>query len=272
MNKSLVAGLAFAALIASPAFAADLAFRAPSLVLASAPNWTGFYIGANGGYGWSHSSTTADPFQSFAVPAAAVPAFGVGQQLAGALAGLQLGYNYQMANWVLGVEGDFDGAGLNNSSQAFAPDPLLGGGGTATDSFMAHEDVRWLATARGRLGYVWGPSMLYVTGGGAWENVKDNYLLTTDTGAGTFAEAAGASITTTRSGWVAGGGFEWMINPRWIARLEYLYYGFNNSNSSASISIPCGVAGAGATCGSNVTSSNNGIDAVRAGLSYKFGG
>jgi outer membrane immunogenic protein len=264
--------VAFATLIGSPAFAADMALKAPAYTPQAAPTWTGFYIGANGGYGWSQSSTTADPFQNFTTATPVIPPFGISQQLSGALAGVQLGYNYQMSSWVLGVEGDFDGAGLNNSSQAIALDPLGGAGGTATDGFMAHEDIEWLATVRGRLGYTWGPSMLYVTGGGAWEGVKDSYLLSTDTAlVSVFSASSGASVTTTRSGWVVGGGWEWMINSNWIARLEYLHYDFSNSSSTVSIPVTCAGFAAGSTCGSNATSSNNSIDAVRVGLSYKFG-
>ena len=114
--------------------------------------------------------------------------------------------------------------------------------------------------------------MLYVTGGGAWEGVKDNYLLSTDTAAvSVFSASSGASVTTTRSGWVVGGGWEWMINSNWIARLEYLHYGFDNASSTVAIPVTCAAFSATSTCGSNATSSNNGIDAVRVGLSYKFG-
>jgi outer membrane immunogenic protein len=273
MKKFVIAGAAFAALIGSSAFAADMGLKAPAAPTYTPPSsWSGFYIGANGGYGWSQSSTTADPFQNFTTATPVIPPFGISQQLSGALAGVQLGYNYQMSAWVLGVEGDFDGAGLNNSSQATALDPLGGAGGTATDGFMAHEDIEWLATLRGRLGYTWGPSMLYVTGGGAWEGVKDSYLLSTDTArVDVYSASSGASITTTRSGWVVGGGWEWMINPNWIARLEYLHYDFSNSSSTVSIPVTCAGFAAGSTCGSNATSSNNSIDAVRVGLSYKFG-
>ena len=214
---------------------------------------------------------SADPFQNFTTATPVIPPFSLSQQLSGALAGVQLGYNYQMGTWVLGVEGDFDGAGLNNSSQQVLPDPLLGSGGTATVGFMGHEDIEWLASVRGRLGYTWGPSLLYVTGGGAWEGVKDTYLLSTDTAAGTFSESAGVSATATRSGWVVGGGWEWMISSNWIARLEYLHYGFDSSSTTVSVPVTCTFAGSAATCGSNATSSNNGIDAVRVGLSYKFG-
>src|SRR5579862_391633 len=273
MRKIVIAGVAFATLIVSPAFAADMAVKAPAYTPQASPTWTGFYIGANGGYGWSQSSTNADPFQNFTTATSVVPPFAISQQLQGALAGVQLGYNWQIApTWVVGLEGDFDGAGLNNSSQMVVLDPLGGAGGTATDGFMAHEDVQWLATARARLGYTWGPSMLYVTGGGAWEGVKDSYLLSTDTAASSvYSASAGASATTTRSGWVVGGGWEWMITSNWMARLEYLHYGFNNSSSTLSIPVTCAGFAVGSACSSNVTSSNNGIDAVRVGLSYKFG-
>jgi outer membrane immunogenic protein len=167
------------------------------------------------------------------------------------------------------VEGDFDGAGLNNSAQGVFADPLAGSGGTATDGLMVHQDVQWLATVRGRLGYTWGPSMVYVTGGGAWENLRTNALLSTDTAAGTFSESAAASFTNTRSGYAVGPGYEWMINPNWIARVEYLHYGFSGGNAFA-LPVSCGTGGAGATCGGNIASSNNNIDAVRAALSYKF--
>ena len=60
-----------------------------------------------------------------------------------------------------------------------------------------------------------------------------------------------------------------MINPNWIARVEYLHYGFSGGNSFA-LPVSCGIGGAGATCGGNIASSNNNIDAVRAALSYKF--
>ena len=60
-----------------------------------------------------------------------------------------------------------------------------------------------------------------------------------------------------------------MITPNWIVRGEYLHYGFNSGDITP-VSVPCGFAGP-AVCGVNVSSSNNNIDVVRLGLSYKFG-
>ena len=168
---------------------------------------------------------------------------------------------------MVGVEGDFDWAGLNNASQSVLVSP--GSGGTATDGFMAHENIQWLASIRGRLGYAWGPSLLYITGGAAWEERNTNLLVNTNTAvAGSAASAA--SFSTAKSGWVVGAGYEWMITPNWIVRGEYLHYGFNGGDINP-VSVACGGLGPAAVCGVNVSSSNDHIDVVRLGLSYKFG-
>ena len=138
MKKFLLSGVALAALIvAVPASAADMAargqvYKAP----AAAPlfDWTGFYIGAHGGYGWG--------------------SFG-GLDPAGAFGGGQVGVNWQFApNWVWGVEADISGANLNDS---------VAGVNVKTDVF---------GTARARLGYTVDRTMFYGTGGFAWADTK----------------------------------------------------------------------------------------------------
>jgi outer membrane immunogenic protein len=259
---ALVVGLGFA----PAAFAADLEVKAPPLV--APPSWTGIYIGVNGGYGWSNGTITESPFQSFPGPAVVPQAF-LGQNVDGAVFGAHAGYNWQWAALVLGAEGDFDAASMANSSQVVLPDPIGGGGGTANDLFMAHQNVTYLASIRGRLGYALGPNLAYVTGGGAWESLRTNVGLATDTAAGTFSEAGTASLNNTvRSGWVVGTGYEWMITPNWLIRAEYLHYAFSGGNSLA-VTVPCGFGGPGATCGGNVSSSTNNIDVVRLGVSFK---
>ncbi|MBV9970679.1 MAG: porin family protein [Xanthobacteraceae bacterium] len=271
MKKFLLASVAFGAL-AMPALGADMApapiYKAP--VPMALPTWTGFYVGVNGGYGWSNGNVTETPFQNFGAPVFAVPAATANSRLEGALFGVHGGYNWQAGAFVLGIEGDFDGAGLNNSAAGVGPDPLGGAGGTATVGVMAHQDVQWLATVRGRLGYTWGSSMVYATGGGAWENLRTNVLLSTDTAAALFSESATASFTNTRSGYAAGAGYEWMINPNWIARVEYLHYGFGSGGNAFALPVSCGTGGPGATCGGTFAGNNRSIDAVRAALSFKF--
>jgi outer membrane immunogenic protein len=275
MKKTHLLTLAACAAVAfvAPVHAADMSmpFKAPPM-MAPAPSWTGFYIGVNGGYGWSHGSATETPFQNFALAlpggGTVVPGASLGQSVNGALFGVHGGYNWQTSAWVWGVEGDFDASGMGNSSQIVMPDPLLGSGGLATDGLTVQQQVQWLASARARLGYTWGSSMLYVTGGGAWESLRTKSMLSTDTSAGVFSQSGTASNTSTRSGYAVGVGYEWMISNNWIARTEYLHYGFTGANTFAD-SVTCTVV-AGGACGGNILSKTNNIDAVRAALSYKF--
>jgi outer membrane immunogenic protein len=262
LATALVIGLGFA----PGAFAADLEVKAPPLV--APPSWTGIYIGVNGGYGWSNGTVTESPFQSFPGPAVVPQAF-VGQNVTGPVFGVHAGYNWQWAALVLGAEGDFDGAGMANSSQVTLPDPLLGGGGTAADGFMAHQNISYLASIRGRVGYALGPNLVYVTGGAAWESLRTNVLLSTDTAAGIGSESGVANLNnSTRSGWVVGTGYEWMITPNWLVRAEYLHYAFSGGNAVAD-TVPCGIGGPTAACGGSISSSTNNVDVVRVGLSYK---
>ena len=253
----------------SAASAADLPMKAAPLAPLP-PSWTGFYIGANGGWGWANSNTTATTFESLVPPINLIPNQNFSQSANGAVFGVHLGYNWQVGpTWLVGVEGDFDGASINKSTTLVFPDPLGGSGGAATDGFMQHTQIQWLASIRGRLGWTAGPNLFYVTGGGAWEQVNRNFLISTDTMANVFSTSTAGSFNTTRSGWVAGLGYERMIAPNWIVRGEYLHYGFGNGATN-SVTVTCTVLGAGGSCGQNITNSNNRVDVVRVGLSYKF--
>ena len=207
------------------ALAADLGVRpAPAYVapVVVAPTWTGVYLGFNGGWGWTNSNNntlTLSPTVAGAFPS--ITAGSVNRNADSPVFGGQLGYNYQAGNWVFGVEGDVDGANIRNAQGgAFAPAGALVGSG------FFNVKQEWLASLRGRLGYTWGPGMIYVTGGGAWTGVKADGGATLFTG-----ETATFNNSTTVSGWVAGAGYEWMIAPNWALRGEYLYYGFTGRHS-----------------------------------------
>ena len=162
--------LAVAALLAGSlaAQAADLtqpSYKAPAYVAPAYANWSGFYIGLNGGYGWGKSE--------WDVPA-------VSPDPKGALYGGTLGYNFQTGTWVWGLEGDFDGTSIKGDASC--------GATTCTTK------LPWLATGRLRLGYAgWSNWLPYITGGGAYGEVK------AETGAGStnkdkFGWTAGAGI------------------------------------------------------------------------------
>jgi outer membrane immunogenic protein len=144
MKRLACAGFTLLALTAA-AWAADLPpapyYKAPAY--SPAYNWTGFYLGVNGGggLGWSKWSTTGafDP--------------------TGGVAGGTIGYNYQIGAAVLGAEADVDWAGLSGSTTTGCP-----AGCTTSDS--------WLSTVRGRLGYAAGRFMPYITAGGAFGNIN----------------------------------------------------------------------------------------------------
>jgi outer membrane immunogenic protein len=247
------------------AFAADLTmpFKAPPPP-AAAPvsDWTGFYIGANGGWGWSSFDPVISPVGAASI--ADFPTTSFTTSTNGAIFGGQVGYNWQAGSWLLGVEGDIDGAGISGTQTVLFPSGL---NHNAIDGFTETDKIEGLASIRGRIGYVWGPGLLYFTGGGAWERVVHNTMVSTDTTAGTFANSASGSFSATRSGFVIGGGYEWMVAQHWTVRAEYLYYDFTQTDSTAFTFPTC--AGGG-SCGANAAVGSNNISVARIGVNYKF--
>jgi outer membrane immunogenic protein len=178
---------AVCAIVSSAANAADIPRKAlPYSSPVYSPVWTGFYIGANAGYGWATYDT----------------ALGT-DKMKGFIGGGQLGYNWQISSFVLGVEGDLQYSGQKRTETA-----VIGG-----VTFTGEEKVPWFGTARGRVGYAFDSFMIYATGGAAWSNLK----------ASVSALGATVSTDTTKMGWTAGGGVEWMFMPRWSVKAEYLY-------------------------------------------------
>jgi outer membrane immunogenic protein len=173
--------------VSSAASAADLPRKAlPYSSPVYGPVWSGFYAGVNAGYGWATYDT----------------ALGT-DKMKGFVGGGQLGYNWQISSFVLGVEGD-----LQYSAQKRTETAVVGG-----ITFTGEEKVPWFGTARGRVGYAFDSILIYATGGAAWSNLK----------ASISALGATISTDTTKMGWTAGGGVEWMFMPRWSVKAEYLY-------------------------------------------------
>jgi outer membrane immunogenic protein len=265
LRFTLAAGVA-AACVGS-AGAADLARPAPMPYVAPVavgPSWTGFYLGFNGGWGWSNYNVSEAPFGVTGIADILPQALGTSND--GAVFGGQIGYNWQIASWVLGIEADWDGANISSTNATVFPSILGGPGTTHTNSFTTNEKIGELASIRGRLGYVWGPAMLYFTGGGAWENVTTNATISANTAGGNFGQSANASFSTTRSGFVLGAGVEWMATPSWLIRAEYLHYDFSGANTNTLGIANCAVPG----CGVNVTTASNNVDVFRMGASYKL--
>lgn len=188
MKRVLLAGVALAALAGS-ASAADIPRRVeraapPVAYVAQVYNWTGWYLGINGGWGWGTGSMDGSPSTG-------------DLKGSGGLIGGTLGYNWQNGQVVWGLETDLDWSGVK-------------GDGNCSRGSNCEVKNDWLGTARVRLGLAMDRWMPYLTGGLAYGDVKADVTGT-----------RGASDT--RLGWTIGGGVEYAIAPPWTAKLEYLY-------------------------------------------------
>jgi outer membrane immunogenic protein len=212
--------------------------------------WSGAYIGAHLGGTWQSGSdwTYFNPNNgaSFSLtPGAELRAAG----------GLQGGYNWQLASrWLVGIEGDISWTSLDQTRSV----PTIGAGSFATMSATSPS----LGSVRGRAGFIgWTKTLFYFTGGVAWANGDYSGHMTRIIGASTFV--ADAASTTTKPGWVLGGGAEWMINPHVMLGLEYLYYGLGDETLTGAISP-------GNFLPVTFSWSNYNVQVVRGRLSYKF--
>jgi opacity protein-like surface antigen len=224
-------------------------------VAAAVWSWSGFYVGANAGYGWGHdpSSNLVTAFES---GLGQLPTYLAGPNSNGFVGGFQAGANWQTGSVVGGLEIDLSGSDIKGSSSAAGFD--TGGApvsATQTDKF----DL--LGSGRARLGYLVSPSIwLYGTGGLAWTRLEQTT---------TSVNSDGTTITSVpswRFGWVAGAGGEARLwNTNWLARLEYLHYDFGDSGSS-SAGFPTPIF----FLTNSTTSRRLTADVVRAGIDYKF--
>jgi outer membrane immunogenic protein len=231
MKKLLFATVALVALGATvPALAADLPARTYTKAPAyAAPlyNWTGFYIGGHIGGAFSGDNN--------------INGLTTGNNGNGRfLGGLQVGGDYQFApNWVVGIEGQYSWLGSNTNGIVFP-------GG-----FVYTNNQRALGSVTGRVGYTWGPALLYVKGGYAFSDNNDSLML--NAVPTPFAFTSGH-----RDGYTVGAGLEYLFAPNWSAKVEYQYYNFGNSQFTTPAPLT--------PFGSFRTDDH----VVKAGLNYRF--
>lgn len=220
--KRLVLAFVGLTALAGAAAAADLPvpsaapyYKAPAY--APAYSWSGFYLGVNGGGGFGRSHwDSAGGFDT-----------------SGGVVGGTIGYNYQMNQAVLGIEGDIDWADINGNTT----NPGCPIGCKTTDN--------WLSTVRGRLGYAADRFMPYVTGGLAVGDIS--------------ASSPGfPGATQTNAGWTVGGGIEFAIAGHWTAKAEYLYVDLGKFNCGLSCSF------------SPIDNVSFNTNLIRGGINYRF--
>ncbi|MCA1397452.1 MULTISPECIES: outer membrane protein [Bradyrhizobium] len=234
MKKFLLATAAVAAAVAAFGATANAADfnrgyyqKAPAPVYA-APlyNWTGFYLGGHLGGVFSQNNN----FNGLALSDSDARFMG----------GVQAGYDWQLSPmWVIGLEGQYSWVGGHQLNAIFP-------GG-----YVYNNNQRGIGSITGRVGYTWGPGLIYVKGGYAY---SDNNETVTLGGA-----PVGFTLSDNHSnGWTIGGGAEYMFAPNWSAKVEYQYYDFGDSRFTApGALVPVG-------------SFHNDEHTVKAGLNYRF--
>lgn len=206
----------------------------PAPLPAAIYNWSGFYLGINGGFGDGNSNWTNGA---------------VGETgrfpISGYLVGGTVGANYQVGQYVFGIEGDVDWTNLHGGSSStcgaisdLVPPPT----GCQTQN-------KWVATIRGRLGYAFNNVLIYGGGGAAFGNIQTGLIPPS-----TFD-------SSTEAGWTIGAGVEIAFAPNWTIKAEYLFIDVPD--------VTCTTVGnCGGAAGSTV---NFNESIVRAGINFKFG-
>jgi outer membrane immunogenic protein len=238
LNRALLATAAFAALM-SCANAADLPTRpayAPAPIMSPTPvyNWTGIYVGLNGGYGWGNQdplNLITNRFDGSSV------AFSGG--VFGGTAGAQI----QSGHVVIGFEADLDWAGMKGSATFI---PTIGGVPINPAAISATTNIDWESTARARVGYAQDNWLFYATGGFAILGTKAAFTPALGVTCGTYG-IANCSGTNKQIGAALGAGVEYGITQNVSAKLEYLYI------TAASLDV-------------------SHHSEIRMGLNYRFGG
>ncbi len=233
MRRLSIALISAASLIAFAqiATAADMPVKAPPPAVAPAPiyNWTGFYLG--GYFGNSINQATAS-----------TPGLGnvgdVGINSYGWTGGATAGYNWQFAPaWLVGIEGDFGFLGGRRLFREF------------DDNIAVGEKNTWYGTARGRFGYVTGPSLLYVTGGVGFVHVTDTF----------GPEPSPVESSTTAVGGTFGAGIETRLSRNWTTKTEYLYIDGGSSHTFPVLLY-------------DTPNFSHNFQVIKTGLNYRFDG
>ncbi len=246
MFKKLIVAAAISA-IPMLAQAADMAVKYAPAPLPP-PSWTGFYIGANIGGGAANAHWDDPCF--WCSSATSTKAFVTG--------GGQIGYNYQFGSGLFGLEADVSGTNLRNYS-------IIGGDDSTILPVGLKSDIN--GTIRARLGMVVSNTLLYVTGGAAWANVKGAGVELGNFNNPNPVDPARYAFDKTLWGAVIGAGVEYMVSPNWIVGAEYLHTMYEHVNADLvdNGGNACGIGARGCW----ITHSLN-TDVVRVRASYKF--
>lgn len=247
-------------------------------------DWTGIYLGAHGGYAWgSHEGvgTYTDPTWAPCKDGCKTLDPETGSiDLEGALGGGQIGFNIQRSGIVFGLEGDASWLNANGES-TFISDydnvngTNTGGDGTPDYTWNVKTEVEWLATLRGRIGFLATPRLLiYGTGGIAWAGLSSDETVTGLPAQGFNPPEVTvlASSSETATGWVAGAGAEWAIGRGWSIKTEWQHMEFGDLDTKFTGTAYPGKPNEIKGYNNDSFPGSMDIDLVKLGLNFKFGG
>jgi len=222
MKKFILANLAALAL-AGPAFAADLAVKAPA-PLPERFNWTGCYAGMHVGGGFASKNVTDPVFlvqDNLIGPGTTTGVTTVSPQPSGVVVGAQIGCDYEFASSVvIGVEGAASGSTMKGTR-------LVGLPGSVPDAALVQVNTDFLPSLTARIGYAFDNVLLYARGGVALAG--DQFEISGTLTSNGFGPYDFRGLDT-RFGWVVGGGVDWAFSRNWSVFLEYDYYQFGTTN------------------------------------------
>lgn len=249
-----VAGLGIA-----NASAADLPVKAPAYV-PPAVTWTGPYLGGHLGAGWGTVETSVDVGS---IVNAFIPAAGLGfvlplssHNINGLLAGVQLGYNWQVGSFVYGLEGDFSWSDIEGNAPCLI-------------AFNCQTEVKWMADVTARIGVLPVERLLvYLKGGVVWADTDYSFGNSITVGGAGFTASVAADQSDTRIGGLLGFGAEYMFAPNWTAKIEYNYMDFGDDTYN--IPVTAAVGGGPSVTFNAPVDIDQKIHAMKIGVNYKF--
>jgi len=246
---------------AAPASAYDAMAAVPPAIY----SWTGFYVGANIGYGFGAHHTQYDEIANipgFTIPITGAPGTSVNPK--GILGGVQLGYNWQVGQrGLVGFEADLQGSNQKDTACAFivcAFETSTVPGDTGTNFHTVTHQIDFFSTVRGRVGAVYNNTLFYATGGAAFAEVKQTVDINVTSSTPLFASSP---TTKDMIGYVVGGGIEAKLSAGWSVKAEYLYMNLGSINTTFDTGTPPIFA-------NNIVNATVRDHIVRIGANYHF--
>jgi outer membrane immunogenic protein len=207
-------------------------------------SWTGFYLGGNLGAAWAHTRVN-DTFTGLDFSRSSDAVF---------IGGGQIGYNWQINNFVLGIEWDADAVGSNDNNRV-GNGILINGLGPFA---VRGSGDRWMSTLAARIGFANDHWLFYAKLGGGEVGVSNFTILNTATGV-----SVGGNTSRTRTGGMFGLGTEYAFTNNWTAKLEWDYIAINGRSFVVPVGAPFLV-------GDVFSTRSNSVQAFKVGFNYLF--